>query len=127
MATFGAQKLRENDEETGVIETLPMVFTIRAYYTRTANITENGKKGTRDGESAADGKYYILEYELPLTLVAGDPNIHTAVNGIAADREVVDVTYFNTLGMQSSKPFEGMNIVVTRYSDGTVSTTKVLK
>ena len=39
--------------------------------------------------------------------------------------EVVGVTYVNALGMQSDKPFEGINIVVTRYSDGTTSTSKV--
>lgn len=39
--------------------------------------------------------------------------------------EVVGVTYVNALGMQSDKPFEGINIVVTRYSDGTTSTNKV--
>ena len=127
MATFGAQKLRENDEETGVIESLPMVFTVRAYYTRTANLQNNAGGGTRDGESAADGKYYILEYTLPLTLTAGDPNIHTAVGSIFTDRQVVGVTYVNAMGMQSNTPFDGINIVVTRYSDGTTSTTKVLK
>jgi hypothetical protein len=31
------------------------------------------------------------------------------------------------MGQQSSKPFEGVNIVVTRYSDGTTSTTKVIQ
>ena len=51
----------------------------------------------------------------------------TAVDSTLADRQVVDVTYVNTLGMQSSKPFDGLNIVVTHYSDGTVSTVKVLK
>ena len=128
MATFGAQKLRENDEETGVIESLPMTFIIRAYYTRTANIPgSNDEGGMRKGNSAADGKYYILEYVLPLTLNAGDPQIVTAVDSTLADRQVVDVTYVNTLGMQSSKPFDGLNIVVTRYNDGSISTTKVLK
>ena len=128
MATFGAQKLRENEDETGVIEELSMVFTVRAYYTRTANLqTSGGTKGTRDGESAADGKYYILEYELPLTLHAYDDEIVTAVGSIFIDRQVVDVTYVNSLGMQSSEPFDGMNIVVTRYNDGSVTTTKVIK
>jgi hypothetical protein len=41
--------------------------------------------------------------------------------------EVVSVTYVNSLGMTSDKPFDGVNIVITRYSDGTTSTTKVLR
>ena len=41
--------------------------------------------------------------------------------------EVVDVIYYNSLGMSSKTPFDGINIVVTRYSDGTTSTTKVMR
>ena len=41
--------------------------------------------------------------------------------------EVVDVIYYNTLGMSSKTPFDGINIVVTRYSDGTTTTTKVVR
>jgi len=33
--------------------------------------------------------------------------------------------YYNVMGQQSSKPFDGINIVVKRYSDGTTSSTKV--
>ena len=31
------------------------------------------------------------------------------------------------MGMESETPFEGVNIVVTRYSDGSSSTYKVLR
>ena len=41
--------------------------------------------------------------------------------------EVVSVTYVNAQGMQSDKPFDGLNIVVTRFSDGTTTTTKVVR
>ncbi|MBQ3363599.1 MAG: hypothetical protein IJG42_06610 [Muribaculaceae bacterium] len=40
--------------------------------------------------------------------------------------EIVSVTYYNAQGMKSNKPFDGINIIVTRYSDGTSSTTKVM-
>ena len=40
---------------------------------------------------------------------------------------IESVTYVNALGMQSDKPFDGVNIVITRYSNGTVSTTKVVR
>ena len=51
----------------------------------------------------------------------------TGVSELNADKVVVDVQYVNPLGMTSSKPFDGVNIIVTRYSDGSTSTTKVLK
>jgi hypothetical protein len=42
------------------------------------------------------------------------------------DRQATSVTYYNVTGQQSSKPFDGLNIVVTRYNDGTTDTAKVL-
>ena len=134
MGTFGAQKLREYDGETGVIEALPMTFIVRAYYTRTANLDLTapnsnpniGQAPRRDGE-AADGNFYIVEYTLPFTLDANDSEIVTSVGSIFTERQVVGVTYVNALGQQSDKPFDGVNIVVTRYSDGSITTSKVLK
>ena len=55
------------------------------------------------------------------------PEPWTAVQEIAYTGEVVSRTYVNALGMQSDQPFDGVNIVVTRYSDGKVSTTKVVR
>ncbi len=51
----------------------------------------------------------------------------TSVFEIAYHGEVVGQTYYNVQGMESDKPFEGINIVVTRYSDGTTSVTKVVR
>ena len=55
------------------------------------------------------------------------PSPWTAVKEISYNGEVVSVTYVNSLGMQSDQPFDGVNIVVTRYSDGKVRTTKVVR
>ena len=41
-------------------------------------------------------------------------------------REVVSVEYVNAAGLSSDKPFQGVNIVVTRYSDGSRTTVKKL-
>jgi len=51
----------------------------------------------------------------------------TAVNELTVGNQVVNTTYYNAQGMQSSTPFDGVNIVVTRYSDGTTRTVKVVK
>ncbi len=50
----------------------------------------------------------------------------TAVNGIAA-KAIAGVKYYNLAGVESSRPFKGINVVVTTYTDGTTSTTKVVK
>ncbi len=55
------------------------------------------------------------------------PDPWTAVSEVRYVGEVVSRTYYNVQGMQSDKPFDGINIVVTRYSDGTTSTTKVVR
>lgn len=51
----------------------------------------------------------------------------TGVNNVTAAKTVKNVTYVNTLGMQSAEPFQGMNIVVTNYTDGSHTATKVMK
>lgn len=48
------------------------------------------------------------------------------VENLAA-KTVNNVKYFNVAGMESNVPFEGVNIQVTTYNDGTTSTCKVIK
>ncbi len=62
----------------------------------------------------------------PLDLTGSKEQIVTAVSQLTAGREVVSVTYCDVAGRMSAKPFEGVNIVVTRYSDGTVTTGKAV-
>ena len=66
------------------------------------------------------------DYDLyPLDMSNGG-NV-TAVKDLTGEKVVVSVRYYNIMGMESEKPFDGVNIIVTRYSDGTTSTIKVLK
>ena len=44
-----------------------------------------------------------------------------------SSKTVESVRYYNILGMESKEPFEGINIIVTRYTDGTISSAKVLR
>ena len=54
----------------------------------------------------------------------------TAIDEIIADKTglktVATVEYYNATGMKSHEAFDGFNIVVTRYSDGTSSTRKII-
>lgn len=52
---------------------------------------------------------------------------NTSISQPVVDKQVLGHTYYNLAGMSSSTPFDGINIVVTRYSDGSISTTKVIK
>jgi len=97
-------------------------------------------------EPDEDGVYRNLDHEKTYVVVVADEESNpivfddiykdivvnvkkdrTAVNELDTNREVSAVRYYNVAGMESSNPFSGMNIVVTTYSDGTTSTSKVVK
>ena len=61
----------------------------------------------------------------PLNFSANGSSI-TAIGTIDGCREVIGVNYVNVSGLVSDKPFKGVNIVVTHYSDGSSTTTKKL-
>ena len=80
-----------------------------------------------NGRSLANPKYSAdnqTEYDILLTAKFEDP--FTGIDGIEA-RPVASVKYVNLMGQTAAEPFEGVNIVVTTYNDGTQSTTKVIK
>ena len=90
-----------------------IMIAVRVYYqradeTRGHTLRAGGGYGFGQGSGRGDG-------------------IITGVNELLGGKQVVDVQYVNTLGMQSSEPFDGVNIVITRYSDGSTSTAKVVK
>ncbi len=126
--TFGA--IDVNAPGSPVTE-IPVTFVVRLYFTSMAELatlpTPSFQPGTprRAGETA-DGKYYISEIEINTTLKGGSDQIVTAVNDLNY-REVEQVIYYNTTGMASSKPFAGVNVVVTRYTDGTTVTSKQVR
>ena len=51
----------------------------------------------------------------------------TAISTTSICKQVVSNTYYNVAGIASDKPFSGINIVVTRYSDGSHTTTKIMR
>ncbi len=78
----------------------------------------------RDGEGEGNG--YPGPSGYPADSPGYSPGIATAVNEILFHGEVVKTTYYNLQGIESSKPFDGLNIVVNRYSDGTTKAYKVM-
>ena len=51
----------------------------------------------------------------------------TAVEEIDVNKTVSSVVYYNVAGQQSAQAMDGVNIVVTTYSDGSTTTAKVIK
>ena len=122
MATFGAVKLAEG-------ESMDVKIIVRVYFTK-GNGEENGNSqhGPRRALTldnlSADGKYYVAE-KVVTTKIQGE-GIVTDLDNLKANREVMGVNYVNTMGQVSDRPWQGVNVVVTRYSDGSTTTTKAV-
>ncbi len=79
------------------------------------------RRASVDNETPASDEYEIYPLDLSNS---GNP---TSVNGVEVNKLVESVRYYNIMGVESEQPFEGINIIVTRYNDGSISTTKVLR
>ena len=106
--TFGAVDVKGSSSITEV----PLEIVVRVYFTKTS------------GSKSDAQKYYIAETTVPAKLTSDIP---TAINGVEVMSNVVSKKYYNGAGIESDTPFQGVNIVVTRYSDGSTTTTKILK
>ncbi len=51
----------------------------------------------------------------------------SGVSEVDADKALKAVKYYNLLGVESTTPFRGVNVVVTTYTDGTTKATKTVK
>ena len=71
-----------------------------------------------------ENKYYYNVIVYPLSL--DTPGVITAVEQVEMERMVSGVTYVDMQGRVTKNPTEGMCIEVTRYTDGTTSTRKVV-
>jgi hypothetical protein len=105
--TFGDAEA--NTLAFGATNDATIEFLVRFYY----KVPDAAKA---DGEF----KYYVVEKRIPWN------NIETSVAEISIAGEGVN-TYYNAQGLKSDKPFDGVNIVVTRYSDGSTKTTKIVR
>lgn len=58
------------------------------------------------------------------SIAASNP---TVINEMAAVKAIANIDYFNLAGQQITEPANGVTIVVTTYSDGSRSTSKVVR
>lgn len=81
--------------------------------------TANGLRSEPYTDGGVSGDYVVYPFSAPV--VTG---VQQLLEGKA---QVASVKYYNMMGVESDVPFKGVNIVVTRYDDGTQSTAKVVK
>lgn len=107
----------------------------QALYSFNAIVRKNPASPVWSGTSNAprhiqpksDGKETVPAYIVYPLKAGANSEIITAVRELSTDKTIDSVRYFNIMGMESEQPFHGINIVVTRYTDGTTSTAKVLR
>ena len=63
----------------------------------------------------------LADTTFPINVIA------VAVNDVNASKAVAGVKYYNLAGVESDMPFDGVNVVVTTYTDGTKAASKVIK
>lgn len=85
--------------------------------------TTNAKSAPAYDATVTPSTKYVV---YPLNLDA-DKEVVTGVNDVNSAKEVKGVSYFNMMGVESAQPFDGVNIMVTTYTDGTSSAAKVLR
>ena len=76
------------------------------------------------GQKAASNMYTV--YPLEQMNSMGDTSVPTGIGNVNTGN-VVNVKYYNVMGVESSVPFKGVNIVVTTYDNGTRSTSKIVR
>jgi len=123
------------------------------YFTNDVRVTVMGYETNyqiQDAEGnviarAEDGNYYSLDHTKEYFVYSAgkirgsfhfddmysDVNLVinnlTAIEEVDASKAVASVAYYNLAGQQSSELVDGVNIVVTTYTDGTRTTAKVIK
>lgn len=104
-----------------------VTYLVRAYYYMTqAPYNPDGAPALRAPKVAEEEEkvYFIAESTLTVTF---PEDLITGVNDVAAAKQICGVKYYNVAGAESNEPFSGMNIVVTRYTDGSTSSVKMVK
>ena len=90
--------------------------------------TGSGAKAVDPSNFHPQDPAFNAGYKVAATdLTKGEGQVITGVSEVKTGSDVVSVTYCDLAGRMSQKPFAGVNIIVTRYSDGTVKTTKAIK
>ncbi len=84
----------------------------------------SGSGAPRRANSSYD---YDFQNLVAKVLTDAEDATTTGVEDITTDAEVVSTRYYNVEGRQIAEPAQGVTIVVTTHSDGTVKATKVLK
>ena len=117
-----------------------------------ANVEVTVGNDTYTATSGDDGKFVIegLDYTQPCTITVTNGNESataemdfgsnandiivnvvtspvTAIENVNAGKTVASVSYYDLTGRMSNEPINGVNVMITRYTDGTASVVKMVR
>ena len=89
-------------------------FVARFYYKKTST----GKARPTD----KDRLYYVVEKQVTIPM----DQVITGIDNVTS-KAVASIKYYNMMGVESDVPFQGVNIEVTTYEDGSRASRKIMK
>lgn len=119
--SIGGQGTDEKEEwEFVAPNDLKEVKLVARFYYKKISTSNSPRIKARPTDS--DRLYYVVEKQVTIPL----NEIVTGIDNVTG-KAVAGVKYYNVAGVESDRPFQGVNIEVTRYTDGSKSTRKILK
>ena len=108
--------------------TIGGVEVVKAENPDAAGVIEGGKQikfGYVGLINTARYGYRGLYYQVNIAL-DNELDVPSGITDTQAAKQVANVSYVNLAGMTSSTPFDGVNVKVIRYTDGSMNTQKVI-
>ena len=94
-------------------------------------VDENGKITAVNGAKSSEGQAIVTATSTSNPNVKASVKVNvtsvTAITSIEGEKTVSNVRYYNVAGVESNVPFNGMNIVVKTYNDGSSTTEKMIR
>lgn len=85
-----------------------------------------GETAVKSADAAYDQNYEGKKNDIEVEIFLNKGTV-TGVADVSASKQVASIDYYNMQGQRSTSAHEGVNVVVTRYTDGTKTTAKVVK
>ena len=90
----------------------------------TSGDEETTPKAKLQANDATAGKYVVCPIYLKSDMITAIDNINVDKRGDM--RSLKSTRYYNLMGVESATPFEGVNIIVKEYSDGSRESSKAI-
>ena len=106
-----------NDLAITSSQTKTVKYTVRLYTEQTARPASLSPRRAIINDSD-DTDYFLAQYSISVVF---SRDVVTGVESVTSE-EIESIVFYNTLGVASSEPHHGLNIIVTRYRDGRTTT-----